>query len=45
MEKIRYWKQKYKDTPNGWVLYPMIGERYVTELSKVNKSKKEKVDG
>lgn len=27
-EKIQYWRNKYKNTSNGWALASMIGEEY-----------------
>jgi len=42
-KKIQYWKHKYNSTPNGWPVALMIGEEYISELSKVNKSKRKKI--
>ena len=28
-KKIKYWREKYKDSPNGWALSQMIGKDYV----------------
>ena len=33
-KKIKYWKEKYKDTPNGWALSQMIGAEYQTNSKK-----------
>lgn len=30
-KKIQYWRNKYKNTPNGWALASMIGEEYDTK--------------
>ena len=27
-KRIKYWRDKYKDTPNGWALSQMIGCEY-----------------
>ena len=27
-KKIQYWRNKYKNPPNGWALAYMIGEEY-----------------
>ena len=35
-KKIQYWRNKYKNTPNGWALAHMIGEEYEPK----NKDKK-----
>ncbi len=36
---IQYWRRKYNSTPNGWAAAYMVGEEYITELSKQNKKK------
>lgn len=36
---IQYWRRKYNSTPNGWAVAYMVGEEYITELSKKNKKK------
>ena len=38
-KKIRYWKRKYKNTPNGWAVAHIIGEEY--ENGRNNKKRKE----
>ena len=27
-KRIQYWRNKYKNTPNGWAVAHMIGEEY-----------------
>ena len=27
-ERVKYWKEKYRNTPNGWALSQMIGSEY-----------------
>jgi hypothetical protein len=36
---IQYWRDKYNSTPNGWAVAYMVGEDYVSELSKINKKR------
>jgi len=33
VEKIKYWKDKYRDTPNGYWVAMLIGSEYITDLS------------
>ena len=30
-KKIKYWKEKYRNTPNGWALSQMIGTDYASQ--------------
>ena len=33
-KKIKYWRAKYKDSPNGWALSQMIGKDYTTTVKR-----------
>jgi hypothetical protein len=35
-ERIKYWREKYRKTPNGWAVSQMIGTDYLSE-QKMNK--------
>ena len=38
--KIKYWREKYKDTPNGWMLSQMIGTNYSGQEKRKKNDKK-----
>ena len=42
-EKIQYYRNKYRNTPNGWAVAHLIGEEYDNEKSRVSKKKREKL--
>ena len=44
-ERIKYWRNKYKDMPNGYYVAMMIGEEYTSEKSKLSSSQRSKVGG
>ena len=33
--KLKYWRDKYKDTPNGWVVAGLLQQQYLSETSKM----------
>ncbi len=37
---IQYWRNKYNSTPNGWAVAYMVGEEYVSEISKKSPQKR-----
>ena len=41
--KIKFWKDKYRDMPNGWVVGQMIGEEYVNLSSMISPSRRKKI--
>tara|TARA_R100000655_G_scaffold4394_1_gene14091 strand:- start:1862 stop:2005 length:144 start_codon:yes stop_codon:yes gene_type:complete len=41
-KRIKYWRRKYKDKPNGYFVAMMIGEEYVSEKSKQSQSRRAK---
>ena len=43
ISKIKYWKDKYKNMPNGWAVSSLIGEQYLSETSKISPQKRKKV--
>ena len=43
VHRIKYWKDKYKDMPNGWAVSNLIGEQYLSDASKVSPQKRKKV--
>ena len=42
ISKIKFWKDKYKNMPNGWAVSNLIGEQYLSDASKINLSQKRK---
>ena len=42
VERIKYWKDKYKDTPNGFWVAMLIGSDYDENLSKLSKQQRER---
>jgi len=42
-KKIKYWKDKYKDMPNGYFVSLMIGEQYVSDASRISPSRRKKL--
>ena len=42
-KRIKYWKDKYRDMPNGWVVGNLIGEEYVSATSKISSQKRKKL--
>ena len=42
-EKIQYYRNKYRNTPNGWAVAHLIGEEYDNEKSRVSKKKREQL--
>ena len=42
VHRIKYWKDKYKNMPNGWAVSNLIGEQYLSDASKINLSQKRK---
>lgn len=43
VEKIKYWKDKYRDTPNGYWVSMIIGSEYITEMSMLSTHKRKKL--
>ena len=43
VHRIKFWKDNYKDMPNGWAVSNLIGEQYVSEASKISPQKRKKV--
>ena len=43
VEKIKYWKDKYRDMPNGWVVSNLIGEQYLSDVSKISPQRRKKL--
>ena len=41
--KIKFWKDKYKNMPNGWAVSSLIGEQYLSETSKISPQKRKNV--
>ena len=41
--KIKEYRDKYKDSINGWALAYMVGEEYMNEKSKMSKAKRKKI--
>ena len=41
--RIKFWKNKYKDMPNGWVVGQMIGEEYINPNSKISPQRRKKL--
>ena len=39
-KRIKYWRDKYKKTPNGYFVAMMIGEEYASEDSKISKRRR-----
>ena len=39
-KRIQYWRNKYNSTPNGWAVALMVGEEYVSEISKISRQKR-----
>ena len=42
VERIKYWKDKYKDTPNGFWVSMLIGNDYINEISLLSKEQRER---
>ena len=42
VEKIKYWKDKYRDTPNGYWGAMMIGSEYINDLSLLSPQQRKK---
>jgi|TARA_R110002020_G_C15825419_1_gene733610 hypothetical protein len=42
ISRIKFWKDKYRDMPNGWVVGNLIGEEYVSDASKISSQKRKK---
>ena len=42
ISKIKYWKDKYRDMPNGWAVSNLIGEQYMSEVSKISPQRRKK---
>ena len=42
-DKIKSYRAKYKDSINGWAVAYMVGEEFISEKSKVSKSKRKKI--
>ena len=38
---IQHWRRKYNSTPNGWAVAYMVGEEYVSEISKISRQKRD----
>ena len=43
VEKIKYWKDFYNKTPNGYWLAQKIGEEYISDISKVSFQKRKSI--
>ena len=43
ISRIKFWKDKYRDMPNGWVVGNLIGEEYVSATSKISSQKRKKL--
>ena len=42
VHRIKFWKDKYKNMPNGWAVSNIIGEQYISEASKVSPQKRKR---
>ena len=42
-KKIKYWKNKYKDSPNGYFVSLLIGEQYISEDARVSPQRRKKL--
>ena len=42
VHRIKYWKDKYKNMPNGGAVSNLIGEQYLSEASKVAPQKRKR---
>ena len=40
VEKIKYWKDKYKDTPNGFWVSMLIGAEYINDMALMSKQQR-----
>ena len=43
VNRIKFWKDKYKDSLNGWVVAQMIGEEYMSPHSRTSPQKRKKL--
>ncbi len=41
-QRIKYWKDKYRDMPNGYFVSLLIGDRYISEVSRISPSRRRK---
>lgn len=42
VKKIKWWKDKYRDTPNGYFVSQLIGEQYINPDSLLSASERRK---
>ena len=43
ISRIKFWKDKYRDMPNGWVVGQLIGEQYINSKANMSPQKREKL--
>ena len=41
-KRIKYWKDKYRDMPNGYFVSLLIGEQYINADARVSKERRKK---
>ena len=41
-KRIKYWKDKYRDMPNGYFVSLLVGDRYISEVSRISPSRRRK---
>ena len=39
-ERITYWKDKYRDTPNGYWVAMIIGSEYINDMASMSKAQR-----
>lgn len=42
VERTKYWKDKYRDTPNGYWVAMLIGSEYVSDISLISTAQRKK---
>tara|TARA_Y100001938_G_scaffold73085_1_gene101283 strand:+ start:230 stop:391 length:162 start_codon:yes stop_codon:yes gene_type:complete len=42
VERIKYWKDKYRNTPNGYWVSMKIGEEYISDIATLSKQQRER---
>ena len=40
VEKIKYWKDKYRDSPNGYWVSMLIGSEYINDMAMLSKAQR-----
>tara|TARA_Y100000593_G_scaffold93236_1_gene187365 strand:- start:2299 stop:2529 length:231 start_codon:yes stop_codon:yes gene_type:complete len=42
VEKIKYWKDKYRNSPNGYWVSMIIGSEYINDMAMLSKQQRER---